>query len=30
VARFLDDEKQHIAQYLREASAMLPFRRGDE
>jgi predicted N-acyltransferase len=30
VARFLNDEKQHIAQYLREASAMLPFRRGDE
>ncbi|AMO70116.1 hypothetical protein DOK_17700 [gamma proteobacterium BDW918] len=30
VARFLNEEKQHIAQYLREASAMLPFRRGDE
>lgn len=30
VARFLDEEKLHIAQYIREASAMLPFKRGDD
>ncbi len=30
VAKFLKDEKLHIAQYLREASEMLPFRRGDD
>ena len=30
VARFLDDEKLHIAQYLREASDMLPFRQGED
>lgn len=29
VARFLDQERDHINDYLREAAEMLPFRRGD-